>query len=101
MDIIDAIDRSARNFPDKIAHISDIRTLTYRELWERSEALAGYFTERYPGEKSPVALVGHKEPEMLIGLLAGVKWGGPYIPTIRSLPAHRTDPVVQCTGELA
>jgi D-alanine--poly(phosphoribitol) ligase subunit 1 len=101
MDIIDAIDRSARNFPDRIAHISDVRTLTYRELWERSDALAGYFTERYPGEKSPVAIVGHKEPEMLIGFLAAVKSGRPYIPIDRSIPAHRADRIVQSSGAIA
>jgi D-alanine--poly(phosphoribitol) ligase subunit 1 len=101
MDIIDAIDRAARNFPDKIAHISDVRTLTYLELRERSEALAGYFTERYPGDKSPVAIVGHKEPEMLIGFLAAVKSGHPYIPIDRSIPAHRADRIVQSSGAIA
>jgi D-alanine--poly(phosphoribitol) ligase subunit 1 len=101
MDIIEAIDRGARNFSDKIAHISDIRTLTYRQLWERSEALAGYFTERYPGDKSPVAIIGHKEPEMLIGFLAAVKSGRPYIPIDRSIPAHRADRIVQSSGAIA
>jgi D-alanine--poly(phosphoribitol) ligase subunit 1 len=101
MDIIDAIDRAARNFPDKIAHISDVRTLTYHELRERSEALAGYFTERYSGDKSPVAIVGHKEPEMLIGFLAAVKSGHPYIPIDRSIPAHRADRIVQSSGAIA
>src|ERR1700733_5424755 len=101
MDIIDAIDRGARDFPDKIAHISDVRTLSYSELWERSEALAGYFTQRYPGDKSPVAIVGHKEPEMLIGFLAAVKSGRPYIPIDRSIPAHRADRIVQSSGAIA
>jgi D-alanine--poly(phosphoribitol) ligase subunit 1 len=101
MDIIDAIDRSARNFPEKIAHISGAQTLTYRELWERSEALAGYLTERCPGDKSPVAIVGHKEPEMLIGFLAAVKSGRPYIPIDRSIPAHRVDRIVQSSGAIA
>ena len=100
MDIIDAIDRGARDFPDKIAHISDVRTLTYRELWERSEALAGYFTQRYPSDKSPVAIVGHKEPEMLIGFLAAVKSGRPYIPIDRSIPAHRADRIVESSGAI-
>ena len=101
MDIIDAIDRAARNFPDKMAHISDVRTLTYRELWERSDALAAYFTERHPGDKSPVAIVGHKEPEMLIGFLAAVKSGRPYIPIDRSIPAHRADRIVQSSQAIA
>jgi D-alanine--poly(phosphoribitol) ligase subunit 1 len=101
MDIIDAIARGARNNPDKIAHISDVRTLTYRELWEKSDSLAGYFTERYPADKSPVAIIGHKEPEMLIGFLAAVKSGRPYIPIDRSIPAHRAERIIQGSGAIA
>ena len=101
MDIIDAIDRAARNFPDKIAHISDVRTLTYGELAKRSDALAAYFTELYPGDKSPLAIIGHKEPEMLIGFLAAVKSGHPYVPIDVSIPAHRANRIVQSSGAIA
>src|SRR5580693_3713215 len=101
MDIIDAINRAARNLPDKVAHISDIRTLTYGELGKRSDALAAHFTELYPGDKSPLAIIGHKEPEMLIGFLAAVKSGHPYIPIDRSIPAHRADRIVQSSGAIA
>ncbi len=101
MDIIDAIGRAARNFPGKIAHLSDNRTLTYSELGKRSDALAAHFTERYPGDNSPVAIVGHKEPEMLIGFLAAVKSGRPYVPIDISIPAHRADRIVQSSGAIA
>jgi D-alanine--poly(phosphoribitol) ligase subunit 1 len=101
MDIIDVIDRAARNFPDKIAHISDVRTLTYRELGKQSDALAAHFAERYPGDHSPVAIIGHKEPEMLIGFLAAVKSGRPYIPIDVSIPAHRANRIVQSSGSVA
>ena len=101
MDIIDAIDRAARNFPDKIAHISDVRTLTYGELGKRSDALAAHFTERYSGDKSPVAIIGHKEPEMLVGFLAAVKSGRPYVPIDVSIPGHRADRIVRNSGAIA
>ena len=101
MDIIDAIDRAARDFPDKVAHISDGRTLTYGELRERSDTLASHFAECYPGDKSPVAIIGHKEPEMLIGFLAAVKSGHSYVPIDRSIPAQRADRIVQGCGAIA
>ncbi len=101
MDLIDAIDRAARNFPDKVAHVSDLRTLTYRELGARAEALASHFTELYPGDKSPVAIIGHKEPEMLIGFLAAVKSGRPYVPIDVSIPAQRAERIVQSSGAIA
>ena len=100
MDIIEAIDRAARNLPEKVAHISNLRTLTYGQLGKRSDALAAYFAEYYPGDKSPVALIGHKEPEMLIGFLAAVKSGRPYIPIDVSIPAQRANRIVQSSGAI-
>ena len=100
MDIIDAIDRAARVFPDRIAHISDVRTLTYGELGKRSDALAAHFTEHYPGDKSPVAIIGHKEPEMLTGFLAAAKSGHPYIPIDVSIPAYRAEQIVESSGAI-
>jgi D-alanine--poly(phosphoribitol) ligase subunit 1 len=101
MDIIDAIDRAARNFPEKLAHISDVRTLTYSELGKQSDALAAHFMERYPGDKSPVAIIGHKEPEMLIGFLAAVKSGRPYVPIDVSIPPHRANRIIQSSRAIA
>jgi D-alanine--poly(phosphoribitol) ligase subunit 1 len=100
MDIIDAIDRATRVFPDRIAHISGVQTLTYGELGKRSDALAGHFTERYPGDKSPVAIIGHKDPEMLIGFLAAAKSGHPYIPIDVSIPAYRAEHIVESSGAI-
>ena len=100
MDIIEAIDRAARVFPDRIAHVSDVRMLTYGELGKRSDALAAHFTERYPGDKSPVAIIGHKEPEMLMGFLAAAKSGHPYIPIDVSIPAYRAEQIVESSGAI-
>jgi D-alanine--poly(phosphoribitol) ligase subunit 1 len=101
MDIIDAIDRAARNFPEKIAHISGFRTLTYGELGKKSDALARHFATRFSGNMSPVAFIGHKEPEMLIGFLGAVKSGRPYVPIDVSIPVHRAVRIVQNSGAIA
>jgi D-alanine--poly(phosphoribitol) ligase subunit 1 len=101
MDILDAIERATRNYPEKLAHRSDARTLTYSELGKRSDALAAHFTERFSGDKSPVAIVGHKEPEMLIGFLAVAKSGRPYVPIDVSIPAHRAERIIRSSGAIA
>src|ERR1700735_1841720 len=98
MDIIEAINRAAQDLPEKVAHISDARTLTYGELGKKSDALATHFAERYPGDKSPVAIIGHKEPEMLIGFLAAVKSGRPYVPIDTSIPAQRVERIIATAG---
>ena len=44
----------AQDYPDKIAHVSGDRTLTYGELSKKSDAIAGYLAETFPGDHSPV-----------------------------------------------
>jgi len=100
MDVIERVDRWARDYPEKIAHISGERVLTYAELGMRSDNMAGRLAETYPGDHSPVAIVGHKEPEMLIGFLAAVKSGHPYIPIDSSAPARRVEQMVQSARAL-
>ncbi len=98
MDIIEVIDRAAQDSPDKIAHLSGLRVLTYGDLGKRSDSLASHLAERYPDDKSPIVIVGHKEPEMVIGFLAAVKSGRPYVPIDVSIPTHRVNRIIQTSG---
>ena len=95
MDIIERVDRAGRDYPDRIAHVSEDRTLTYGELVRKSDAIARHLAEKFPGDRSPVAVRGHKEPEMLIGFAGAVKSGHPYIPIDVSVPAERAARIVQ------
>lgn len=101
MDIIERIDRAGQDHPDRIAHVSDDRTLTYAELARKSDAIANYLADKYPGDRSPVAIAGHKEPEMLIGFAGAVKSGHPYIPIDVSTPVERTARIVQKSRSVA
>jgi D-alanine--poly(phosphoribitol) ligase subunit 1 len=101
MDIIEGIDRAAQDYPNKIAHVSADRTLTHGELARKSDAIAKHLAEKYPGDHSPVAIVGHKEAEMLIGFVGAVKSGRPYIPIDVSIPAERAARIVQNSGSVA
>jgi D-alanine--poly(phosphoribitol) ligase subunit 1 len=101
MDIIERINRAAQDYPDKIAHVSDDRTLTHGELARKSDAIARHLAEKFPGDHSPVAIAGHKEPEMLIGFLGAVKSGRPYIPIDVSIPAERAARIVKNSGSVA
>lgn len=89
MDIVSRIDDWARLRPEGVAHVSDTRVLTYAELKNRSDALAAYLASRLPDDRSPVAVLGHKEPEMLVAFLGCAKAGHPYIPLDNSLPPQR------------
>ncbi len=71
--------------------------MTYGELLERSDSLAAWLVEEKPG-RLPVAVHGHKEPEMLVAFLAAVKSGRPYVPIDVSIPPQRVQRIVETAG---
>jgi D-alanine--poly(phosphoribitol) ligase subunit 1 len=89
--LMDRIDRWAHTHPIRVAFQSGQRRLTYAELARRSDALAGRLASRLGGDRSPIIIYGHKEPEMLIGFLAAIKAGHPYVPTDSIVPAQRLE----------
>lgn len=98
MDIVALIDRWGTSAPDRAAHISADRTLTYGELVQSSEALAFDLLRTCPKDRSPVIVLGHKEPEMLIGFLGALKSGRAYIPVDDSVPAGRVAQIAENSG---
>ncbi len=91
MNLIEQIDHWALTAPNAIAHISGDKRLTYGELRRRSDALAAHLTERFGNNRSPIAVLGHREPQMLIAFLGAVKSGRPYVPLDTVLPQQRID----------
>lgn len=94
MHLIDRIDQWGRATPDRIAHRSNDRTLTYGELLAKSDALAAWLANELGESRIPVAVHGHKEPEMLIAFLGAVKSGRPYVPIDYSIPPQRVDRIL-------
>jgi len=95
MNLIERIDRWAAVAPGATAHISNGRTLTYGELREHSDGLACYLTARLGEDHRPIAVLGHREPEMLIAFLGAVKSGRPYVPLDTALPRQRIDKILE------
>jgi D-alanine--poly(phosphoribitol) ligase subunit 1 len=88
------IDHWATVAPEAIAHLSGDKTLTYGELRGRSDGLASYLTKRFSDDCRPIAVLGHREPEMLIAFLGVVKSGRPYVPIDIALPQTRIDQIL-------
>ncbi len=98
MDLIDRIDHWGRVSPALPAHRSGERVLTYGELLARSDALAAWLDAELGDNRAPVAVHGHKEPEMLVAFLGVVKSGRPYVPIDISIPAQRVERIIQNAG---
>ena len=98
MDLLARIDNWGAMAPERAAHVSEGRTLTYGELRAQSDALAAWLTEKLGDNRAPIAVIGHKEPEMLVAFLGAVKSGRPYVPIDLSIPAQRAERIVQNAG---
>jgi D-alanine--poly(phosphoribitol) ligase subunit 1 len=71
--------------PQRMAIDSPDGSLTYGELLDRARALATELGRR----PRPILLYGHKQPAMLVGILAALCRERPYLPVDPSAPANR------------
>jgi D-alanine--poly(phosphoribitol) ligase subunit 1 len=71
--------------PQRTAVDSPDGSLIYAELIDRALALAGELR----GGRGPILLYGHKQPAMLVGILAALSLGRPYLPVDPSAPTTR------------
>jgi D-alanine--poly(phosphoribitol) ligase subunit 1 len=94
VNLIERIDHWAKVAPEAVAHVSGDRSLTYGDLRERSDTFAAHLLERFGDDSSPIAVLGHREPEILIAFLGAVKSGRPYVPIDSALPQQRIDKIV-------
>lgn len=83
---LEKIKNNCLQLKDKAAYICEDKTITYKELWEKASCLA-YFLKK-DGD-SPVIIYGHKNPLMLISILACLISGRTYIPCDDLIPILR------------
>ncbi len=65
---------------------------TVRRLWPL------YLAQNLPDDRSPVAVLGHKQPEMLVGFLGSVRAGHPYVPIDVAVPPQRVERILKTAG---
>ncbi|HLP59831.1 MAG TPA: amino acid adenylation domain-containing protein, partial [Candidatus Deferrimicrobium sp.] len=72
--------------------------LTYRELHEQSNRLAGLLIEKGVQAGSIVAIKIERSLEMIIGILGILKSGGAYLPIAHDYPQERIDYMLNDSG---
>lgn len=102
IDVLDRIEYFAENAPDRMAFTSADGQINYRQLWEASKDFAKKIESlRLEGKidvKSPIAVYGHKEPQMIISFIGCALAGHPYCPLDRSMPDSRIDDILSAIG---
>ncbi|MEU5264300.1 amino acid adenylation domain-containing protein [Amycolatopsis sp. NPDC021455] len=74
---------------DEVAVVDGDRTLSYGELAERAEKLAGHLSGRGVRHGDRVAVVMDRSPELIVTLLAVWHAGAAYVPVDPAYPAER------------
>lgn len=84
----------AKKTPNKIAISTEKKSLTYKQLNEKTNQLAHFLRNIY-GDKKPssnnnsIIISMHKGLELIIAILGTLKSGGTYIPLDTNLPSER------------
>ncbi|MGW9434795.1 non-ribosomal peptide synthetase [Streptomyces sp. NPDC055607] len=81
--------RQAALRPDAAAVLAAGRALTYRDLEERSRAVAAWLTARGAGRGTVVPVVMAKGWEQVVAVLGVLRAGAAYCPVDAALPAER------------
>jgi amino acid adenylation domain-containing protein len=92
------LSKSASRYPDKTAVWARGRSITYRELDQRSNQLAHLLQGRGVRKGDRVGLYFPKSVESVISMLAVLKAGGVYVPLDAQAPADRIGYIIENCG---
>ncbi|OTA15882.1 peptide synthase [Xenorhabdus vietnamensis] len=90
--------------PDHVALVFEGETLSYRQLNQRANQLAGVIRERYQQHNAPmpadtpIALYLDRSLDMVVSMLAVLKAGGAYVPISPEYPPERVQFILADTA---
>ena len=83
------IEEQVKRSPDAVAIVCRNQTLSYAQLNERANQLAGYLKELGVKPDDLVAICLERSLDMVVGLLGILKAGGAYVPMDANYPKER------------
>nr|WP_297934133.1 non-ribosomal peptide synthetase [uncultured Lachnoclostridium sp.] len=87
--------KEAQTCQEQVAVIEDDRKLTYQELEQKSDRLAGYLLAHHIEEGERVGIYGSHSIEMIVGILAVLKCKAAYVPIDSQLPEERIQYILE------
>ncbi|MCX8130378.1 MAG: amino acid adenylation domain-containing protein [Clostridia bacterium] len=91
-------EEQVKKTPDRIAVAYEDLQLTYRELNEKANQLAGMLRRKGVKPDGIIALMVTHSLEAVIGILGVLKSGGAYLPVDPSYPAERANYLLEDSG---
>lgn len=94
MDILRQIKKYAEENGQRIAIQTSDSAITYQKLDELSDRMAAWIQAKYPDDKKPIVVYGHKSIFMVLCFLSCVKAGRAYCPVDTSVPISRVESII-------
>ena len=91
-------ERSVKTIPDAVAVIDSDKSLTYRDLAVRADAVCSFLKSQGIQPEEPVGVLMQRRAEMLSVLLGIWKAGGAYVPFDTEEPADRVSKKLELCG---
>ncbi len=89
--ISELFEEQVEKTPNNIAVVFEDKSLTYKELNEKANALALYLRNNKIGRNDIVSIMVNRSLELLVAILAVLKSGACYIPIDPNYPKDRTE----------
>ncbi|HTI07449.1 MAG TPA: amino acid adenylation domain-containing protein, partial [Puia sp.] len=97
--LVELFEEQVVKSPDKVAVVFSGEELSYRELNEQSDRLAGYLRSNHGVEAEElVGIMLDRSDKMIIAILGVLKAGGAYVPIDPDYPAARKDYILRDGG---
>ena len=100
-DIVALFRKTAKQYPERRAVVCLEKTLSYRELDERTDRIAAYLQERGIGAGDVVGILIPRSEYMVITALSVLKTGAAYQPLDPAYPTERLKIMVEDSGAKA
>jgi len=95
IDIIKEIQEQAIRHPHRTAITGRQGSITYQALVQAIHTLEMSLREHYPANTAPIAVIGHKQPEMIAAFFGAAQAGHAYIPIDDSTPPARIEKILE------
>ncbi len=93
--VVELFEEQAERTPDRIAVCFEKEQLTYEELNQKANQLAGKLRESGVKPNDFVALLTERSIELVVAIYAVIKAGGAYVPIDPAYPAERIQYILQ------
>lgn len=92
--ILQFLEVSALNYPNKVAYADDSESITYRELVERAKRIGTYIAKNYACRNAPILVQMEKSPKCICAFFGVVYSGNFYVPLDISVPRLRLEKII-------